>query len=125
MGVAEELYKLSSINLSPNVPGQFMFGLMINGPKVGDISYPKYMQEKYELGESLKRRARQMTEAFNSCEGITCQDTDGAMYSFPQIFLPAGAIAEATGISTVPGSGFKQKNDSFHFRTTILPPEET
>jgi glutamate--glyoxylate aminotransferase len=139
--VAEELYKLSSINLSPNVPGQFMFGLMINGPKVGDLSYPKYAAEKQELRESLTRRAKQITNAFNSCEGITCQSTDGAMYSFPQIFLPAGAVEEAkrlgkspdvfyclklleeTGISTVPGSGFQQKNGSFHFRTTILPLE--
>jgi glutamate--glyoxylate aminotransferase len=63
------------------------------------------------------------------------------MYSFPQIFLPSGAVEEAkrlgktpdvfyclklleeTGISTVPGSGFQQKNGSFHFRTTILPLE--
>ena len=25
----------------------------------------------------------------------------------------------------VPGSGFHQKEGTFHFRTTILPPEET
>lgn len=63
------------------------------------------------------------------------------MYSFPKITLPPGAMAaskaagkapdvfyclkllEATGISTVPGSGFKQRDGTFHFRTTILPPE--
>ena len=87
------------------------------------------------------RRARAITDAFNSCEGIVCQETEGAMYSFPKITLPPGAMAaskaagkapdvfyclkllEATGISTVPGSGFKQRDGTFHFRTTILPPE--
>ncbi|PWA54772.1 alanine-2-oxoglutarate aminotransferase 2 [Artemisia annua] len=66
----------------------------------------------------------------------------GAMYSFPQIKLPPKAIEaakragkvpdvfyclkllEATGISTVPGSGFGQKEGVFHLRTTILPAEE-
>lgn len=88
-----------------------------------------------------RRRARAITDAFNSCEGIVCQETEGAMYSFPKITLPPGAMAaakaagkapdvfyclkllEATGISTVPGSGFRQRDGTFHFRTTILPPE--
>ena len=82
-----------------------------------------------------------MTDAFNSCEGIVCQETEGAMYSFPRIILPPRAVAaaksagkeadvfyclkllEATGISTVPGSGFQQRDGTFHFRTTILPAE--
>ncbi|CAN8313041.1 unnamed protein product [Cochlearia groenlandica] len=33
-------------------------------------------------------------------------------------------LVEATGISTVPGSGFRQKEGVFHLRTTILPAEE-
>ncbi len=62
--------------------------------------------------------------------------------SFPQIRLPKKAIEaakklgkagdvfyclrllEATGISTVPGSGFGQEEGTFHLRTTILPREE-
>lgn len=63
----------------------------------------------------------------------------GAMYSFPQVKLPNGAIAaarqagkapdvfyclrllEATGISTVPGSGFGQKEGYFSYlRTQFL-----
>ena len=139
--MSDELYKLASINLSPNVPGQIVLGLMLQGPKPGDESYAQYTREKQELLDSLRRRARAITDAFNSCEGIECQETEGAMYSFPKITLPPGAMAaakaagkqpdvfyclkllEATGISTVPGSGFKQKDGTFHFRTTILPPE--
>lgn len=33
-------------------------------------------------------------------------------------------LLEATGISTVPGSGFGQEEGTFHLRTTILPREE-
>ena len=68
-----------------------------------------------------------MTDGFNSCKNVVCNFTEGAMYSFPQIKLPPKAIQatkqagkfpdvfyclkllEATGISTVPGSGFGQK----------------
>jgi alanine transaminase len=33
-------------------------------------------------------------------------------------------LLEETGIVVVPGSGFWQKDGTFHFRTTILPPNE-
>jgi glutamate--glyoxylate aminotransferase len=140
--VVQEIYKIASINLSPNVPGQVALGLMVNPPKPGDPSYPLYISEKNALLESLKRRARLITDAFNSLEGVVCQETEGAMYSFPRITLPPKFIEAAkakgkqpdvmyclellneTGISTVPGSGFRQAPGTFHIRTTILPAEE-
>jgi aspartate/methionine/tyrosine aminotransferase len=33
-------------------------------------------------------------------------------------------LLDHTGIAATPGSGFGQKEGSFHFRTTILAPEE-
>jgi alanine transaminase len=33
-------------------------------------------------------------------------------------------LLENTGIVVVPGSGFGQVDGTYHFRTTILPPEE-
>jgi hypothetical protein len=60
-----------------------------------------------------------VTDGFNALEGVQCNFTEGAMYSFPQIKLPPRAIEaakaagkapdvfyclkllEATGISTV------------------------
>ena len=33
-------------------------------------------------------------------------------------------LLEETGLSCVPGSGFQQIPGTFHFRTTILPPED-
>ncbi|KAI3934138.1 hypothetical protein MKW98_027348, partial [Papaver atlanticum] len=138
----DEIYKVASISLSPNVPGQIFLGLMVNPPKPGDISYLKFVQESKTILESLRKRAHIMTNGFNSCRNVVCNFTEGAMYSFPQIRLPPKAIEaakmagkvpdvyyclkllEATGISTVPGSGFGQKEGVFHLRTTILPAEE-
>ena len=137
-----ETYKLLSVSLSPNVVGNVTVGLMCNPPRPGDASYEKHEREKSGIIASLRRRARLVADTFNACEGVTCNDTDGAMYSFPRIWLPDGAVKAAraaakapdvfyclallneTGISTVPGSGFRQKPGQFHFRTTILPREE-
>ena len=46
---------------------------------VGDPSYKQYRQEKDYVLDSLKRRARKITDAFNSLEGVVCQETDGMM----------------------------------------------
>ena len=56
---------------------QVALGLMVNPPKPGDHSYAQYYEEKYGIIESLKRRARAITDAFNSLEGVTCQETEG------------------------------------------------
>jgi aspartate/methionine/tyrosine aminotransferase len=34
------------------------------------------------------------------------------------------AMLDATGVCVVPGSGFGQKEGTWHFRSTFLPPEE-
>ena len=138
----DEIYKVASISLSPNVPAQIFMGVMLHPPQPGDISYDKFVRESTGILESLRRRARIMTDGFNSCRNVVCNFTEGAMYSFPQIRLPPRALEaakqaakvpdvfyclkllEATGISTVPGSGFGQREGVFHLRTTILPDEE-
>lgn len=142
-GTIEEMYKIASINLSPNTMGQVALSLMVNEPKPGDASYESHMEEKGAGLASLRRRAHLMTDSFNSLEGVSCNFTEGAMYSFPRIRLPAKALEaakeagkpadtfyclallEATGISTVPGSGFGQEKGTYHIRTTILPPENS
>lgn len=137
-----ELYKVVSINLCPNTIGQVAMSLLVNPPKEGDESYESYRKEKEAELASLRRRAHMVTDAFNSMKNITCNLTEGAMYAFPKLHLPRKAIEaakaagkapdvfyclkllEATGISTVPGSGFGQVPDTWHLRTTILPREE-
>lgn len=64
------------------------------------------------------------------------------MYGFPQVKIPDAAVTaasgrnmpadeywclrlvEETGIVCVPGSGFGQKPGTYHFRITILPPDD-
>jgi glutamate--glyoxylate aminotransferase len=181
------MYKIASINLSPNTIGQVAMSCLVNPPKPGDESYAQWDKERLAELASLRRRAHMVTDAFNALESVTCNFTEGAMYAFPQVRacpaglgrsgppggllqhpgiscsggvrsgraltrrsllpaaqlrLPAKAIEaakkagkapdvfyclrllEATGISTVPGSGFGQEEGTFHLRTTILPREE-
>lgn len=114
---------------------------MVNPPKKGDASYDSHNAEVDELFQSLKRRATLVADTLNKLDGVTCNPVEGAMYAFPQIRLPKNAVKvatdagqkpdafyamqllEATGICVVPGSGFGQREGTFHFRTTLLPPE--
>eukprot|EP00766_Chilomastix_caulleryi_P000935 gnl/Chilomastix_caulleri/1913.p1 GENE.gnl/Chilomastix_caulleri/1913~~gnl/Chilomastix_caulleri/1913.p1 ORF type:complete len:139 (+),score=38.48 gnl/Chilomastix_caulleri/1913:122-538(+) len=79
------------------------------------------------------------TKAFNR-PGMSCQAVEGAMYAFPSFILPPSFVAEAkglglvpdfyyckqlleqTGIVVVPGSGFLQREGTWHFRSSILAP---
>lgn len=140
--VKDQIYKVMSLNLSTNVLGQLAIGMMVNPPKPGEPSFPLFQREKDAILTSLARRAKRMSELFNSLPGVSCQPVDGAMYAFPRIDIPLAACQEAqqqgmspdtlyclelldaTGICTVPGSGFGQEQGTYHFRTTILPPED-
>ena len=117
-------------------------GLSCNPPKKGDPSFEKYESEKTAILSSLKRRAENLVDSLNKLEGVSCQPASGSMYAFPQITLPEKAVKKAeelgkapdmyyclellkeTGICVVPGSGFGQKDGTWHFRTTFLPREE-
>lgn len=141
--VKAEILKLASISLCSNTIGQITTGLMVNPPGSGEPSYAKYAEERDDILASLKRRACRVTEALNQLDGVSCTNIDGAMYAFPTITIPEKAILaskeagiepdalycmellEHTGIVVVPGSGFGQKDGTHHFRTTILPPEES
>eukprot|EP01059_Diplonema_ambulator_P033482 TRINITY_DN701_c0_g1_i1.p1 TRINITY_DN701_c0_g1~~TRINITY_DN701_c0_g1_i1.p1 ORF type:complete len:478 (+),score=136.55 TRINITY_DN701_c0_g1_i1:51-1484(+) len=136
------LEKVSSISLCPNVTGQILTDLMMNPPVPGDESYEEFHKEHTELLESLKKRALILSDAINKIDGMRTNPIEGSMYAFPSITLPqkfideakaanmepdahwAMKLLEATGIVVVPGSGFGQVPGTYHFRITILPPEE-
>jgi len=140
--VSDQIYKLASASLCSSLSGQVMTSLMVRGPEPGDESYESHEKEKSLIFESLKHRAHIVSQSLNSIPGFSCQAAQGAMYCFPQIELPAGAIKAAarqnlspdtmyaldllehTGICVVPASGFGQKNGRFGFRTTFLAPEK-
>lgn len=136
-----QMKKLAASTLSSNTLGQITVGLMVNPPTAGDPSFDTYMSETRDILESLKQRAYKIHKVLNRLEGVSCQPIEGAMYAFPSIKLPRRAVEEAkrrgvpademyclemverAGLVTVPGSGFAQKDGTFHFRTTILPSE--
>lgn len=115
---------------------------MVRGPELGDESYESHEAEKAEILNSLRRRSKIVSEGLDSIPGFSCRPSEGSMYCFPSIELPAGAVEEAraqgrspdslyavslleqTGICVVPASGFGQKPGRYGFRTTFLPPEE-
>ncbi|CAJ0890167.1 10752_t:CDS:2, partial [Entrophospora sp. SA101] len=117
MDVVDELYKVASVNLCPNVEGQIIVDLMVKPPKIGDKSYPLYDEEIKTIYESLKRRSQKLCELFNRLEGVSCNS------AHPDEFYCL-AMLESTGVCVVPGSGFGQKEGTWHFRSTFLPPEE-
>ena len=75
---------------------------------------------------------------------MSCNEIEGAMYGFPKVTFSDKAIAaasakgvavdfmycldmvEQTGIMTVPGSGFGQRDGDYHYRITnlVTPTEE-
>jgi len=135
-------YKLASISLCSNIAGQIVIGLMVNPPKKGDESYSLYVKERDNILQSLARRAKKVADGFNELEGVSCNTVEGALYAFPSVKLPQKAVEAAkkagkkpdtfyclalldrTGICVVPGSGFDQRDGTYHFRTTILPSEK-
>ncbi|PSC68925.1 alanine aminotransferase 2 [Micractinium conductrix] len=139
--VKDQLYKLASISLCPNLSGQICMALIMNPPQPGDPSFELFASEREAILESLKRRAKLLVDTFRGMEGVQCNEVEGSMYAFPRLTMPAGARDEAakegkqpdflycmelldqTGIVTVPGSGFGQEPGTYHVRTTILPPE--
>jgi aspartate/methionine/tyrosine aminotransferase len=140
--VKGHIYKLASSSLCSTVTGQIMTSLMCRGPQPGDVSYENHEAEKSAIFESLKRRAKLVSKGLDDIPGFSCQPSQGAMYCFPRVDMPPGAIAaakamgttpdalyavsllEATGICVVPASGFGQEKGRYGFRTTFLPSEE-
>lgn len=136
--VVDILFKLQSSKLCSNTLGQAMMSLQCRGPNPGDVSYQSHQAEKRILFEGLRDRALLVSNGLDSIDGISCQPATGAMYAFPSVDLPPGAIKAAeeqgcspdtlysldllqkTGICVVPASGFGQKEGRFGFRTTFL-----
>jgi aspartate/methionine/tyrosine aminotransferase len=69
--------------------------LKVNPPQQGDESFALYAKERDTIFESLKRRALKLSKFFNTLEGVTCNDAQGAMYLFPQVKLSKKAVAAA------------------------------
>ncbi|XP_064202670.1 alanine aminotransferase 2-like isoform X1 [Anguilla rostrata] len=140
--VKEQLTKLVSVRLCPPVTGQALMDLVVNPPQPGEPSYTTFLKERSATLNVLAEKAKLTEKILNTVPGITCNPVQGAMYSFPKISIPERAVQEAkekgvapdmlycmklleeTGICLVPGSGFGQRDGTYHFRMTILPPTD-
>ncbi|KEF63506.1 alanine transaminase [Exophiala aquamarina CBS 119918] len=138
--VRAQIYKFISIMLCPPVIGQCLMELVVNPPKEGDPSFELYNKEYNGVKNGLKERAQALYEAFKEMEGVEIGEPQGSMYLFPTIHIPQKAVEaakkadrspdefyclrllDATGICVVPGSGFGQKPNTLHLRTTFLAP---
>ncbi|XP_067640968.1 alanine aminotransferase 1-like [Eurosta solidaginis] len=136
------LTKAITASLCSTTAGQVAISALVYPPEKGEPSYEQYNAEKQGVLCALKERAELVHKAFNSFEGFKVNVVQGAMYAFPQITLPQKAIEaakaknmppdtfyafellESAGICIVSGSGFGQKEGTYHFRTTILPQTE-
>jgi alanine transaminase len=139
--VLDEINKLFRTKLCPNTMGQVVTDAMVYPPDLGSPSYDLYRKERQQTQAELRNKADLVYKRFNSIPGVSCRRVRGAMYAFPKIELPPKAIEvakslgiapdmyyclrflEEQGVCVVPGSGFGQREGSWHFRTTILPSE--
>ncbi|XP_066512209.1 alanine aminotransferase 2-like [Hoplias malabaricus] len=140
--VKAQLVKLLSVRLCPPVAGQAAMDVIVNPPQTDEPSFAQFHKEKASVLNALADKAKLTEEILSSVPGIKCNPVQGAMYAFPRIFIPHRAVEEAKalgmqpdmfyclrlleekGICVVPGSGFGQKEGTYHFRMTILPSTE-
>ncbi|KAF5920968.1 hypothetical protein HPG69_017910, partial [Diceros bicornis minor] len=140
--VQQQMQKLMSVRLCPPVPGQALLHMVVSPPAPSDPSFAQFQAERQAVLAELAAKAKLTEQVFNEAPGIHCNPVQGAMYSFPRVQLPPRAVQRAqelglapdmffclrlleeTGICVVPGSGFGQREGTYHFRMTILPPME-
>ncbi|OMJ76476.1 hypothetical protein SteCoe_24142 [Stentor coeruleus] len=141
--VKDQILKLASIMLCSSTLGQIAMELVLNPPNPSMPSFPIFIKEKTEILSALKRKALLMHDLLNTMDNISCNYVEGAMYAMPCVKLSQKACEaakkvglppdkfyvikalEETGIILVPGSGFGQRPGTFHFRITVLSPEES
>ncbi len=127
------MFKQASVNLCSNTVGQILIYLMASSPEPGSDLYDQFNTERQGVLDDLYGKATMIREAFEQMEGMECFGRTGAMYLFPRLgTLPAGStdfdycmkLLETTGLCTVNGSGFGQKENTHHLRIAFLPPRE-
>lgn len=141
--VIDQMYKLMSMNLCSNTLAQAMIASILTPPLKGEPSYELFAQESEAILTGMKKKAVILENGLNKIDGMGCLPIEGAMYGFPQVHFPQQFIDHCTfrlkkppgtvyalgllkklGLVVVPGNGFGQHANTYHFRITILPPEE-
>uniref|UniRef100_A0AAY4A5T8 alanine transaminase n=1 Tax=Denticeps clupeoides TaxID=299321 RepID=A0AAY4A5T8_9TELE len=126
--VMGHVYTLFSTEACTAVMGQIALDIMANPPRSGDASYTAFFER--------------VQETLNSLDGMSCQPIRGGIYAFPQLHLPARAVAKAEeagvapdllycmllleemGLCVGPGSEHLQRKDTHHLRYITHLPDE-
>lgn len=131
--LTEIILKQASVSLCSNTVGQLLVYLIANPPKEDSEPCALFMAEKNKVLQDLYDKATMIREGFRQMDSMECFGRTGAMYLFPRIGkMPKGrndfdycmALLEDTGICTVNGAGFGQKEGTHHLRIAFLPPKE-
>lgn len=133
MDFTDLLNKQASVSLCSSTPGQVLTYLMVKPPTRNSKTQQRYLEEKQKVLNDLYEKAVMVREAFSEMDAVECFGETGALYLFPRLnVLPEGtsdfdycmALLEETGLCTVNGSGFGQKEGTHHLRIAFLPPKE-
>jgi len=128
----EILFRQASVNLCSNTIGQVLVYLMVTPPPEKSDVGELHKQEMQSLLKDLHEKASIIKNSFTEMEGVRCYGEIGALYLFPRLdILPAQttdfdycmALLESTGLSTVNGGGFGQREGTHHLRIAFLPPK--
>jgi len=140
--INDEMYKMFSMSLCSNTVGQAMMAQILNPPQPGDASYKLWSAERSAIFDGMVKKAGIVEKMLNSIKGINCMPIEGAMYAFPEVMLPPAYVTNAKklgkepdtlycievlkelGVIMVPGNGFGQRPNTYHYRLTILPEEK-
>jgi aspartate/methionine/tyrosine aminotransferase len=127
------LLKQASVRLCANTAGQALTYLMLSPPEEGSEPYELFAKERREILQDLYDKATIIRASFDEMEGVRCFGKIGAMYLFPRLEkLPPSStdfdycmgLLEETGLCTVNGTGFGQKEGTSHLRIAFLPPKD-
>ncbi|KAG7262939.1 hypothetical protein CRUP_008719 [Coryphaenoides rupestris] len=106
-GCAFHSFKKVLFEMGPEFSSVALMDVVVNPPQPGEPSYATFT-----------KKAKLTEEIFNKVPGFRCNPADGTSPDH----LYCMTLLETTGICLVPGSGFGQREGTFHFRMTILPP---
>ena len=106
---------------------------MLSPPEEGSEPYELFAKERKEILQDLYDKATIIRASFDDMEGVRCFGKIGAMYLFPRLEkLPPNTtdfdycmgLLEETGLCTVNGTGFGQREGTSHLRIAFLPPKD-
>ena len=126
------LFRQASVNLCSNTVGQILVYLMVNPPPMDSEAGKLHQTEVNTILSQLRSKASIIKRSFQEMDGVQCFGKVGAMYLFPRLnLLPKQkndfdycmALLESTGLTTVNGGGFGQKEGTHHLRIAFLPPK--